>query len=93
MDLQAAVEIALRPKDWGERLRMLLAGGLAPSQVLERLPEAIQQGLYGDEPNPILARRAAIEAVTRALTALVREGKAKRRRAQLKNALVDVYRA
>ena len=81
MDLQAAVEIALRPKDWGERLRMLLAGGLAPSQVLERLP------------NPILARRAAIEAVTRALTALVREGKAKRRRAQLKNALVDVYRA
>ena len=93
MDLQAAVEIALKPKDLGERLRMLLAGGLAPSQVLERLPEPVQQGLYGTEPNPILARRAAIEAVTRALGELVRAGRAKRRRAQLKNALVDVYRS
>lgn len=92
MELQAAVASALKPRDLGERLRMLLVGGIAPSQVLERLPEPIRQGLYGDEPNPILARRAAIEAVTRALGELVREGRAKRRRAQLKNALVDVYR-
>jgi hypothetical protein len=92
MDLQAAVAAALKPRDLGERLRLMLVGGLAPSQVLERLPAPLQESLYGGETNPILARRAAIEAVTRALGELVRAGRARRRRAQLKNALVDVYR-
>lgn len=71
---------------------MRLLGGLTAAQVLERLPEPVRGALEGTEPNPTLARRAALLAVAGALDELVDRGRARRSRVQLKSALVDVVR-
>lgn len=90
--LEELVAAALRPQTLAEALRLRLSGGLTAAQVLERLPDATQRALLGAEPNPTLARRAALAEVALALDTLVQVGRARRARAQMKSALVDVYR-
>lgn len=89
--LTDAITDALRPSGLAERARVALTGGLTPLQILSRLPPDLQASL-SDNPNETLARREAVHAVTCALDALIEAGRARRRRLQLKNALVDVYR-
>jgi hypothetical protein len=90
VSLNDAVYAALtRPEDLPRRL---LVGGLAVTQVLERLPAELQRGLLGGQPNEVLARRQALEELTFALDDLVQEGRVRRKRARMKSALVDVYR-
>ncbi|MCB9741916.1 MAG: hypothetical protein H6741_23390 [Alphaproteobacteria bacterium] len=82
---------ALRPRGV-EHLSARLTGGFSVTQLLDRLPEGSRAALLGEEPNPVLARRQAMDQLTFALDDLIRAGKVRRRRARLKNALVDVYR-
>lgn len=90
MSLNDAVYAALtRAEDLPRRL---LVGGLAVTQVFERLEPRLQTRLLGDEDNEVLARRAALEELTFALDELVQEGRVQRKRARMKSALVDVYR-
>jgi len=70
---------------------MLALGGLAATQVLDRLPDEIRRDL-SDQDNPVVRRRAALHQVACALDELIQQGLAVRGRAQLKNAMVDVYR-
>lgn len=91
-ELRDAVLDALRPQGLVERLRHAAVGGYAPVQVLDRLPEATREALQAGHDNPVLARRAAVEAVTFALDDLIVEGVVARRRVRLKSSLVDVYR-
>ncbi|HJN74564.1 MAG TPA: hypothetical protein QGF58_11575 [Myxococcota bacterium] len=72
------------------RLRQLLMGGLAPVQILERLPPETVAAL-SIEDNPTLARREALEAIVLALDELVGEGRVRRGRRRLKSSIVDVY--
>ncbi|MCB9794884.1 MAG: hypothetical protein H6741_19435 [Alphaproteobacteria bacterium] len=89
--LRAATLEALRPKGL-ERLQVRLTGGFAVTQLLERLPAPLRAALQGASDNPVLARREALDRLTWVLDALIQDGQVQRRRARLKNALVDVYR-
>ncbi len=90
MSLNEAVYAALtRTEDLPRRL---MVGGLAVTQVLERLPPELQTRLLGGQANPTLARREALDELTFALDELVQEGRIRRGRARMKSALVDVYR-
>lgn len=89
--LTEALLQALQPQGLAERVRQSLTGGLTPLQLLTRLPPDLQASL-SHNPNDTLARREAIFAITCALDELIVAGRARRRRLQLKNALVDVYR-
>ena len=72
------------------RLRQVVLGGLAPVQILERLPPEVVGDLSGSD-NDTVARREALEAVVLALDDLVEEGRVRRRRQRLKTSIVDVY--
>lgn len=90
MSLNDAVFAALtRVEDLPRRV---LVGGLAVTQVFDRLPAEEQAGLLGSQDNEVLARREALDELTFALDELVQEGRVRRKRARMKSALVDVYR-
>jgi hypothetical protein len=92
MPLERAVLEALRPQGAGEQLRQLLSGGLSVLQVFERLPDSMRQDLLRDEENPVLARRAALDCVVKALFVHIDADRVQRRRTRLKSSMVDVYR-
>ena len=90
--LEAALLRALRPGTPGAALRMLAMGGFSLPQILDRLPPQIALDLTENPDNPILARRDGILALVQALIALEGQGRVRRGRVRMKNALVDSWR-
>lgn len=86
-----AVRAALRPRGPLDAVRVVALGGLAATQVLDRLAPEVR-GALSEHDNPVVRRREALHHVACALDELIQQGLAKRGRAQLKNAMVDVYR-
>lgn len=90
--LEAAVLRALRPSGPGDTLRMAAMGGFSLPQLLDRVPPDVALELTDNPDNPILARRDGIVALAEALKALEAQGRVRRGRVRMKNALVDSWR-
>jgi hypothetical protein len=90
--LEAAVLRALRPSGAGDTLRMAAMGGFSLPQVLDRVPSSVALELTKNPDNPILARRDGIAALVLVLNALEDQGRVRRGRVRMKNALVDSWR-
>lgn len=90
--LEAALLRALRPSGASDALRMAAMGGFSLPQLLERVPPEIAQELTENPDNPILAKRDGLEALAAALGALLAQGRVRKRRVRMKNALVDSWR-
>lgn len=73
---------ALQPTSALERVKLRLARGYTPVQVLDRLPPALVATLCGHE-NPVAARRQALDVVAATLRSLSARGLAVRTRARL----------
>ncbi|MED5371575.1 MAG: hypothetical protein VX899_11205 [Myxococcota bacterium] len=72
---------------------LLSLGGFSVPQLLERLPDELQQALLdGHVDNPILGKRAAVARALPVLEALESEGRVVRSQVRMKNALVDTWR-
>lgn len=90
--LEAALLRALRPSGPGAALRMATMGGFSLPQLLDRMPADISRELTKNPDNSILARRDGIVALAAALNALEAQGRVRRGRVRMKNALVDSWR-
>lgn len=101
MDLDAALLDALRPRDARERLRQAVVRGYTALQVYERLPAEVQRALGEGPEDPTVAARQAVDRVFKALLALSKDGRVRRRRVTYgmflntkgtRGMIVDVYR-
>jgi len=90
--LEAALLRVLLPGTPGAALRMLAMGGFSLPQILDSLPPHIALSLTANPDNPILARRDGIQALVQVLSALEAQGRVRRGRVRMKNALVDSWR-
>ncbi len=90
-DLEAAVLAALEVRGPRDRLFRLLYPGLSAHQVLGRLPPPMREELLGVDDRPMIARREALDRVSRALYVHVDTGRVRRTRRRLKSALVDCF--
>ncbi len=90
--LEAAVLDALRPQGKRDRAFRLLYPGLSARQVLGRLSPELQDELLGVDHREMIARRQALDRVSRALYAHVDAGTVSRERRRLKSAMVDCFR-
>ncbi|GEM_PF-5317372 len=91
-ELEAAVLQALAPQGLRDRAFRALYPGLSARQVLGRLPEPLQASLLGVHDSDMIARRMALDRVSRALYAHVDRGQVTRDRRRLKSAMVDCFR-
>jgi hypothetical protein len=90
--LEAALLRALRPNSPGAALRMATMGGFSLPQLLDRMPPDIALELTDNPENPIIARRDGIVALALVLNDLEAQGRVRRGRVRMKNALVDSWR-
>ena len=89
--LEEAVLVALRPAGLRDRLFRTLYPGLSPRQVLGRLPSAMAEELLAGDPREMVARREALDRISRALYTHVDAGRVSRTRRRLKTAMVDCF--
>lgn len=90
-ELETAVLVALRPQGLRDRAFRRLYPGLSTRQVLGRLPEPLQRELLAVNESEWLARRDALDRVSRALYAGVDQRQVSRTRRRLKSAMVDCF--
>jgi hypothetical protein len=98
-DLVQQVSAVLKAQTIRERVHLIASHGWTVSQIFDRLPPTLRDGLLDSELNPTVARRKALDVVVKAIFVHVDAGTVRRKRTRLKNAkragidaMVDVYR-
>jgi hypothetical protein len=89
--LESAVLQALHAQGLRDRLFRMLYPGLSALQVLGRIPDPMRQDLLSTDHREMIARRNALDRVSRALYTHIDTGKVDRTRHRLKSAMVDCF--